>query len=163
MKTILTLLGCLCAAPLLAVLESLLGVGIARLVETESHGFLILAAINLLVLGMWATCVRPVSRPIGNRLIGSTVIPCIVERGGFSTEVTFSIDTGELNRHIGFSHQDHVLNDEKKPFEADELPPGALVNGYVKCRRLRTEGQMALVEVPGGETIYVRRDELEEA
>lgn len=164
MKTILlTLLGCLCAAPLLAALESLLGVGIARLVETESHGFLILAAINLLVLGMWTNRMKPVLQPFQSCFIGSTVIPCILERGGFSTEVTFSIDTGELNRHIGFSHQDHVLNDQKKAFEADELPPGALVNGYVKCRRLRTEGQMALVEVPGGESIHVRCDELEEA
>lgn len=156
--------GCLFAATLLASLEGLVGVGVSRLVENDRHGFLMLASINLLVLFVWATRKKPdVMTALFRRFIGATVIPCILERGGFSTEVTFSIDTGDVERFVGWCYRDHVLNDDKQPFEPDELPPGAMLNGYVKCRRLRTEGRVALVEVPNGETIYVPCDELEEA
>lgn len=160
----LIFVGCPFAATLLASLEGLVGVGVSRLVENNRHGFLMLALIYLLVLFVWATRRKPdVMTPLPRRLVGATVIPCILECGGFSTEVTFSIDAGEVKRFVGWCYRDHVLNDDKRPLEPDELPPGAMLNGYVKCRRLRTEGKVALVEVPTGETICVPCDELEEA
>lgn len=84
-------------------------------------------------------------------------IPCTIERGGFSSERTFSIpiEKGE-EVIIGCSDVSHLLDANKQPIIDGTQHIGGAVSGFVACLILRqVDAATVLVEVPSREIFTI--------
>lgn len=75
-------------------------------------------------------------------------IPCTIERGGFSSERTFSIPLDKGEEVIVGCADTHHVRDSAWNRIPDKPVNESPVNGYVKCQVLRKEKGCVLVEVP---------------
>ncbi|MBN2581309.1 MAG: hypothetical protein JXB10_20175 [Pirellulales bacterium] len=89
------------------------------------------------------------------------LLPCSIERGGFSSERTFEIDLGPGKKLVGTAFVEYLLDREKKPLDENIPGYGAAVNGYVVCRKMRNlANNQVQVEVPSADVIEVSADSL---
>lgn len=87
-------------------------------------------------------------------------IACSIERGGFTTERTFEIETGD-GRLVGTAYIEHLCDEHRQPLSEDEPPYGEKIRGFVKCRKIReTNDGKVLVEVPSADVIHVSAEDL---
>lgn len=91
-------------------------------------------------------------------------IPCTIERGGFASERKFTIAhrDGQL---VGTADIEYLCNENREALNDDEPPLGQVINGFVKCRKIRdvNEGGSVLVEVPSTDLVLVPEGDLVEA
>lgn len=87
-------------------------------------------------------------------------IACTIERGGFTTERTFEIET-EDGKLVGTAYIEHLCDEKKKPLSEGEPPFGEKISGYVKCRKIRNISETkVLVEVPSSDIVHVSAKDL---
>lgn len=86
-------------------------------------------------------------------------IPCKIERGGFSSERTFEIDTPE-GKLVGTAFVDHLRNKQRKPLDETMPAAGNQIEGFVKCRIIRHQDDRVLVEVPSADVVNVPSNDL---
>ncbi len=86
-------------------------------------------------------------------------IQCKIERGGFSSERTFEIETPQ-GKVVGTAFVAHLSDENRKPLGPDIPPVGEQIKGFVKCRIIRRKDDQALVEFPSTDVMYVPSDEL---
>jgi hypothetical protein len=89
------------------------------------------------------------------------LIPCKIERGGFSGERTFTIATGGGEPLIGVAYYEYFLDSNQKPISEDEPPEGQKLDGFVMCRIIRlVDDSTVIVEVPSSDTIEIQKRDL---
>lgn len=87
-------------------------------------------------------------------------IACTIERGGFTTERTFEINTHD-GKIIGTAYIEHLCGADKKPLPEDEPQYGEKLDGFVKCRKIRDiDESTVLVEVPSADVVHVSAKDL---
>lgn len=88
-------------------------------------------------------------------------IPCKIERGGFSSERTFTIVGADGGKLTGLADVDHLCDVDDNSLGDDEPPEGVVIDGYVNCRLIRKVGtDRALVDLPGLEPIEILASDL---
>ncbi|MBW3541282.1 MAG: hypothetical protein KY476_13525 [Planctomycetes bacterium] len=88
------------------------------------------------------------------------LIPCTIERGGFSSERTFELPHAQ-GKLVGMAFVEHLFDENRQPL-ADENPSyGEQIRGFVKCRVIERFDSRVLVEVPSTDVINVPQDELQ--
>jgi hypothetical protein len=87
-------------------------------------------------------------------------IPCQIERGGFSSERTFTIKLADGNALVGTAHVDHLRSEDREPLDDGQPPFGTVLEGFVQCREIENRGDIVIVEVPSADVIQVPREEL---
>jgi hypothetical protein len=92
------------------------------------------------------------------------LIPCSIERGGFTSERTFEIAAPVGRRVVGTAFVEHLFDANRRPLGEHTPESGQSIRGFVKCRVIRqTDEETALIEVPGAEVIPVPSGELQPA
>ncbi len=95
---------------------------------------------------------------------GHFLIRCTIERGGFSSERAFEIETDDGQLLVGTADIDHLRDRYKHKLSDDEPPIGERIDGYVKCRLVRMIDQnSALVDLPSTDVAHVSAKELVDA
>jgi hypothetical protein len=83
-------------------------------------------------------------------------IPCKIERGGFSSERTFTIPSVDSEPLIGVAYYEYFLDADKNPISDDVPPEGQIIDGFVMCRVVRRVDHLTVVvEVPSSDTIAI--------
>jgi len=91
----------------------------------------------------------------------SYFIPCLIERGGFSSERTFEIDTHEGGKLVGTANIEYLRTASKTTLDEGSPEYGEQISGFVKCRKVHNiDEQNVLVEVPSADVIHVPADSL---
>lgn len=90
-------------------------------------------------------------------------IRCTIERGGFSSERTFEVETSDGGKLVGSADIRYLCDENKNPLDDDEPPFGQRISGFVKCRWIRPiDNQNVLIDLPSADVIHVPADELHE-
>jgi hypothetical protein len=91
------------------------------------------------------------------------LIRCIIERGGFSSERSFEVQTSDGGKLIGTADVEHLCDEAKNPLDDDEPPYGERMSGFVKCRSIRKiDQQTMLIDLPSADVVHVPAGELVE-
>jgi len=87
------------------------------------------------------------------------LIPCKIERGGFSSERTFLVDLSD-RQLAGIAHIGHLRDSSRNPLSEENEPDfDEHIDGYVECRIIRkVSNQAILVEFPNSETVIVQEE-----
>jgi hypothetical protein len=90
-------------------------------------------------------------------------VPCTIENAGFSSERRFEVDLpANGGRIVGAAYIEHFRDGAKNPLHDGQPPYGTKLQGFVKCRILRREGDGVLIEFPGTDHFHVPSQALEE-
>ena len=73
-------------------------------------------------------------------------IRCTIDRGAFSSERALSAVDAYGREHQWLCDYSHILGDNRLPI-CSTPEPTVPHNGFVACRILKTEGDLALVDV----------------
>lgn len=89
-------------------------------------------------------------------------IPCAIERGGFSSERTFEIDTNDGGKLVGTANVEYLRTESRRSLNDDTPEYGEIIKGFVACRQIEGAERdgMILVEVPSADMIYVSSEDL---
>ncbi len=86
---------------------------------------------------------------------------CTISRSGFSGERVFRVRTADGEDYIGGAPVHYFLTRKGEPLPADAATsPGQEVEGRITALLIESNGVMAIVSFPGGETIQVKSDQL---
>jgi hypothetical protein len=77
-----------------------------------------------------------------------------IDRGGFSSERTFSVMKVDGSEYVGVCDVSYVFDAWRRPVTPEEPKEG--FGGYVQCRVLRSTETEAVVEFPDSQTTTVR-------
>ena len=86
---------------------------------------------------------------------------CKIGHGGFSSERRFEIELPGGENLVGTAYVEYLVDSDKKPLPEDEPAYGKEIDGFVKCRKIRVDGDRILVEVPSADILRVTENELE--
>jgi hypothetical protein len=86
-------------------------------------------------------------------------VPCRIERGGFSSERTFSLDR-EDHTLSGTANVRYLRDANGQPLGDEQPPFGQEIAGFVQCRRIKAEDDRVFVEVPSTDLIALPKGSL---
>jgi len=94
------------------------------------------------------------------------LLGCEIQRGGFSSERTFTIKTTDGGTLTGLANVHYCYNKEKMPLWSDRrvepLKENETIVGYIECRVLEEIGDRVTVDLPSSDTLCVSEKELVE-
>jgi hypothetical protein len=89
------------------------------------------------------------------------LLPCTIERGGFTSERTFELQLDSEDKLVGTAYFEYLLDERKRTLDEDTPGFGSPIKGFVVCRKIADLGaDRALVEVPSADVIQVPSDDL---
>lgn len=92
------------------------------------------------------------------------LIPCKIERGGFSTERLFTIELPNGQEETFAGYYEHFLDGQKKQLDLDTPKKGDVLDGFAKCRIIQTQGDgTIIIDIPSSDSLLVQSDVLVEA
>jgi hypothetical protein len=91
------------------------------------------------------------------------LIPCTIERGGFSTERIFTIRLPDGPETFA-GYYEHFLDGDRNQLPVDVPGSGEVVEGFAKCRILQQqEDGTIIIDIPSSDSLLVHPDVLVEA
>lgn len=91
----------------------------------------------------------------------SQFIPCIIERGGFSSERTFRIALPNGSELVGTADVEYLTDEDGNAIPDGQPEPGRPIRGRVQYRRLRsTHDGEVLIEVPSSDVVRLKTSQL---
>lgn len=91
-------------------------------------------------------------------------VRCTIENAGFSSERRFEVDLpGNGGRIVGAAYIEYFRDADNELLPEGQPPYGQKLNGFVKCRIIRREGEMMVVEFPGTEIFHVPSEAIAES
>ena len=88
-------------------------------------------------------------------------VPCLIKRGGFSSERTFEIQLPDGQKLVGLAYVAYLLDADKTPIGPNIPAPGEAIEGFVQCRVLQEiDENTVLIEVPSSDVIRFPADTL---
>jgi hypothetical protein len=96
----------------------------------------------------------------GAEMASENLIGCTIERGGFSSEGAFSIQSASGELIIGGADVRYLRDENRHPLHEGQLAPGQQIHGFVQCRVLNITDGQAVVEVPSADVVTVEKSEL---
>jgi len=90
--------------------------------------------------------------------------PAKIENSGFSSERKFEVQLpGDGGKVVGAAYIEHFLDQNREPLSEGIPPYGQTMNGFVKVRVLRKQGDTLFVEFPGTDVFHVPHEALEDS
>ncbi len=90
-------------------------------------------------------------------------VPSTIENSGFSSERKFEVDLpANGGRIVGAAYIEHFQDGNRNPLPEGQPPYGQKLDGFVRCRVIRRQGEKLLVEFPGTEVFHVPPEALTE-
>lgn len=87
--------------------------------------------------------------------------PCTIENTGFSSERRFEVELPKGGgKVVGIAYIDYLKNDKGEPLREGTPQVGQEIKGFVQCRLLRQQGDVAQIEFPGTDVIHVPQEAL---
>jgi hypothetical protein len=88
-------------------------------------------------------------------------MPCVIERGGFSSERCFEVELQDGDKLVGLAFVEYVLDENMKPLDKNSPAFGKPIRGFVQCRLLQQiDEKTVLIEVPSSDVIRVPAEKL---
>ena len=88
-------------------------------------------------------------------------VPCTIENSGFSSERRFEVELpANGGRIVGAAYIEHFMDENKKRLAEGHPPYGQTIDGFVRCRVIRRQGDSMLIEFPGTEVFHVPQEAL---
>ena len=89
------------------------------------------------------------------------LMKCKIGRGGFSSERSFEIELADGSKLVGTADVRHLMNEKKEGLTDDAPQFEEMVDGFVKCRILRSDDKdRFVVEIPSADVVRVNQDSL---
>jgi hypothetical protein len=88
------------------------------------------------------------------------LIPCKIERGGFSTERLFTIELPDGPKTFA-GYYEHFLNADRQKLDLETPAEGELMEGFAKCRIIQRQDDGALIiDIPSSDSLLVQPENL---
>jgi len=93
------------------------------------------------------------------------LLRCEIQRGGFSSEGTFTIKTSAGGTLVGTANLQYLFDGEKKPLNDGQgrvefLGTNQAISGFVTCRVIEVLTDGVNVDLPSGETLFISESKL---
>jgi hypothetical protein len=88
------------------------------------------------------------------------LVACEIESGAFSGERVFRLRLADGTDYSGVTPAQYCLDKDKRGLARDQPQRGLPIGGYVVAFLIDNGGEQATVELPNGEAVQVRADQV---
>lgn len=96
----------------------------------------------------------------GARMPELMFVPCKIERGGFSSERTFTIVRDDGEEIQGTANVEYLRGSDFGPIPDDQPPEGEVISGYVQCRIVQSIGNGRVILSVPSEYVVTSEEQL---